>query len=71
MVQSILWFLFLLAVLSVPVLTPAADPYEVFSVLRVQKKPTPDFSLPQVGGKTVKLSDYKGKVLLLGFFKTF
>jgi len=71
MVQSTLWFLFLLTVLSVPVLTRAADPYEVFSVLRVQKKPAPDISLPQVGGKTFRLSDYKGKVVLLGFFKTF
>ncbi|MBI2986772.1 MAG: redoxin domain-containing protein [Deltaproteobacteria bacterium] len=49
----------------------AADPFEAFSVLRIEKKLAPDFSLPQVGGKTVRLSDYKGKIVLLGFFKTF
>jgi CHASE2 domain-containing sensor protein len=64
-------FLSLVAVLSLPLWTHAADPYEAFSVLRVQKKPAPHFSLPQVSGKTVKISDYKGKVVLLGFFKTF
>jgi hypothetical protein len=48
-----------------------ADPYEALSVLRVQKKAAPDFSLPAVNGGTVMLADYKGKVVLLGFFKTF
>jgi len=40
-------------------------------VLRIRKISAPDFSLPQVNGKRVRLSDYKGKVVLLGFFKTF
>lgn len=71
MVQFISGFLSFLAVLSLPLLTPAADPYEAFSVLRIQKKSARDFSLPQVNSKTVRLSDYKGKVVLLGFFKVF
>ena len=49
----------------------AADPYEGFSALRMQKAAAPDFSLPEVNGKTVGLSGYQGKVVLLGFFKTF
>ena len=49
----------------------AADPYKALSVLRIRKMSTPDFSLLQVDGKRVRLSDYKGKVVLLGFFKTF
>jgi len=49
----------------------AVDPYQALSVLRIRKISAPDFSLPQVNGKRVRLSDYKGKVVLLGFFKTF
>ncbi len=70
MLKFTMWFLSLLAVLSLPLLSRAADPYEALSVLRVQK-PAPDFSLPQVDGKAIKLSDYKGKLILLGFFQTF
>ncbi len=49
----------------------AVDPYQALSVLRIRKISAPDFSLPQVDGRRVRLSDYKGKVVLLGFFKTF
>ena len=54
-----------------PLTASGADPYDAFSVLRLEKKPAPDFSLPQVNGKTAKLSNYRGKAVLLGFFKTF
>ncbi|MFZ0592842.1 MAG: redoxin domain-containing protein [Bryobacteraceae bacterium] len=33
-------------------------------------KPAPDFSLKDANGATVKLSDYRGKVLLLNFWAT-
>ena len=49
----------------------AADPYEGLSVLRVEAKPAPDFSLPSVDARRVSLSDYRGKVVLVGFFQTF
>ena len=34
------------------------------------RKPAPDFLLKDVNGKPVKLSDYKGKVVLLNFWAT-
>jgi peroxiredoxin len=35
-----------------------------------ERKPTPDFNLKDVTGANVKLSDYKGKVVLLNFWAT-
>ena len=34
------------------------------------RKPAPEFSLPDVDGKTISLSSYKGKVVLLDFWAT-
>lgn len=71
MMQLITGVLSLLVVVFVPIEIHARDPYEAFSVMRMQKKSAAEFSLPQVNGKSVRLADFKGEIVLLGFFKTF
>lgn len=47
---------------------------DFFAVMGVQRPaqpgPAPDLALPDLDGKTVRLSDFRGKVVLLGFFTT-
>jgi cytochrome oxidase Cu insertion factor (SCO1/SenC/PrrC family) len=71
MVRWIFGGMFFLAIVFLLPRAGAADPYEAFSVSRVQAKPAADFSLPSVDTRKVSLSDYRGKVVLLGFFQTF
>jgi len=48
--------------------SPNSDDVRVKS--EKERKATPDFALKDVTGATVKLSDYKGKVVLLNFWAT-
>jgi cytochrome oxidase Cu insertion factor (SCO1/SenC/PrrC family) len=49
----------------------AADDFTTLGLQRYEpRKPAPDFSLPDVGGRTLALADYRGKVVLLFFWAT-
>jgi peroxiredoxin len=64
--------LFILLLLFSPFLLPTysfpADNPSPRAVEKLVGKPAPDFILNDITGKTVKLSDYKGKVVLLFFW---
>ena len=49
----------------------AEDPFDSLAVQRLaQQAPAPDLAPPSLEGKTVHLKDFRGKVVLLGFFTT-
>jgi len=37
----------------------------------VEGRPAPDFALPSLEGRLIRLSDYRGKVVLLDFWHTY
>ena len=60
------------ALLSIVTLTSCVPEQSVRAAVKDPKtrKPAPDFSLKDVNGKFVKLSEYKGKVVVLNFWAT-
>src|SRR5437016_7199477 len=46
------------------------DSQEIHQLITDQRPPTPDFSLKDIEGNTVRLSRFKGKVVLLNFWAT-
>jgi len=62
------WILVVLA-LALVALSPACQKKEEFVALRAGA-PAPDFVLSDLDGKPVRLSDFRGKVVLLEFWAT-
>ncbi len=49
----------------------AEDPYAAMGVERPARPgPAPELALPSLDGKVVRLQDFRGKAVLLGFFTT-
>lgn len=53
---------------------PALGRQDLFAAMAVQRPANPglapDLGLPSVDGRTVRITDFRGKVVLLGFFTT-
>lgn len=60
----------LLSSCSHPSVSAASGSKEPLARTLKDRRPAPDFSLKDAGGQPIKLSDYKGKVVLLNFWAT-
>ncbi len=66
-----LWLALLAASMAIPSCVSRLEQVKAASVkAEKDRKPAPDFTLKDSDGKSVKLSDYKGKVVLLNFWAT-
>jgi len=60
-----------LALLLPPLAAAAAPDFAAMDIQRYDPpKPAPEFSLPDLDGRPVKLSDFRGKVVLLFYWAT-
>ncbi|MBT3368609.1 MAG: TlpA family protein disulfide reductase, partial [Nitrospina sp.] len=70
LINKSIWLFCLLLLVSAPGYAESS-PFEKMGVVPSKtSKSAPDFVLQNVQGETVKLSDFKGKVLLLNFWAT-
>jgi cytochrome oxidase Cu insertion factor (SCO1/SenC/PrrC family) len=61
----------LLVVALVPMAATAAPDFAAVDIQRYEPpKPAPEFSLPDLEGRQVRLADYRGKVVLLFYWAT-
>jgi cytochrome oxidase Cu insertion factor (SCO1/SenC/PrrC family) len=64
----------ILALLLPPLLPPPAAAAPDFAAMNIQRyeppKPAPEFSLPDLAGRRVTLSELRGKVVLLFYWAT-
>jgi peroxiredoxin len=61
----------LLVTLMLPVTAAAAPDFAAMDIQRYEApKPAPDFALPDLDGHTVKLTELRGKVVLLFYWAT-
>jgi peroxiredoxin len=63
------WIGILLLFVSTPV-RAQEDHWEALGVNRFEGVPPPDFTLPSLNGKSITLSELKGKVVLINFWAT-
>lgn len=59
-----------LAIAAAPALASEPPDYGSIQIRQLDGKPAPPFALPDLDGKTVRLEDFRGKVLLLFFWAT-
>ncbi len=64
----------IITALTVGFTAPALGTEELFAAMGVQRptnpSPAPDLALPSLDGGTIHLKEFRGKVVLLGFFTT-
>jgi cytochrome c biogenesis protein CcmG, thiol:disulfide interchange protein DsbE len=65
------WPLVVVVLALVPLAAAAAPDFAALDIQRYQPpKPAPEFALPDLNGRQVRLADLRGKVVLLFYWAT-